>query len=161
MRGDEQINVLRELHAVEVAAEAIYRRQIWRVSGDLKEALVHAAENEKTHKDSLKKRIEELGGKPHFTRYPMYVAGSIMGFVASIFGMWAMMMSNIMFETQAVFDYNGFVRSVKLESESKELLKRFIQDEKDHITAWESFLWEENIELKTSPRIAAKAVAEA
>lgn len=144
MFGDKKISHLRELHALEVAAEAIYRRQIWRANGSLKESIKHAAENEKKHKDNILKLLEKLGGKPHLLRYPMYVVGSTSGFISSIFGKWAMMISNILFETQAVFDYKVFLKSDALDEESRELIKANINDEKDHIRVWESYLWGEN-----------------
>lgn len=78
MWGDRKITALQEMHAFEVAAEVIYRRQFWRGEGNFKESLVHAAENEKKHKDNLLKRLEELGAKPHFLRYPLYLVGSLM-----------------------------------------------------------------------------------
>jgi demethoxyubiquinone hydroxylase (CLK1/Coq7/Cat5 family) len=149
MRGDKRVNALRELHALEVAAEAIYRKQMWRTKGELKESLVHAADNEKKHKDSLRKRLDELGGKPHFIRYPMYLIGVVGGFLPSVFGRWAMMMGDILFETQAVFDYNGFLKEGGLDAKSKKMVSEFVADEKDHIMAWESYLWDEPLKKET------------
>ncbi len=129
---------------MEVAAETIYRHQLWRTSGDFRESLVHASENEKKHKDNILKLLLKLGGKPHFLRYPMYLVGLASGFVPAILGKWAMLMGNIVFETQAVFDYRGFLKSDALDDECRELIKANIKDEKEHIRVWESYLWEED-----------------
>ncbi len=141
--GNKQITALQEMHAFEVAAEVIYKRQFWRGEGDFKESLVHAAENEKKHKDNLLKRLEKLGAKPHFLRYPLYLIGTLMGIVPSIFGRWAMCMSNIIFENQAIYDYNDFVRAGHLDEDSRKLVEQNIEDEKDHVRTWEGYLWGE------------------
>ncbi len=141
MSGRRDVRALKEMHALEVAAETIYRRQMWRAHGKLKEALIHAAENEKKHKDELKKELDKAGVRPSVLRIPFYVFGLVAGFVPSVFGRWAMLMTNIMFETQAVYDYLHMIRVVKLTPAHKKMLERNIEDEKEHIITWETFLW--------------------
>jgi demethoxyubiquinone hydroxylase (CLK1/Coq7/Cat5 family) len=142
MRGKKNINALKEMHALEVAAETIYRRQMWRTSGELRKALIHASENEKKHRDELKAEILAAGAKPSLLRVPFYIFGTLAGFVPSLLGRWTMMMTNILFETQAVYDYLHMIRGVEHTPEHQKMLERNIEDEKEHIITWEAYLWE-------------------
>jgi len=144
MWGDRNVCALKELHALEVAAEAIYSRQIWRFDGDLKESLVHAKENEKKHKDSLMSQLEDHGSGPHIIRYPMLLFGTLTGLLPSIVGKWAILMGNIIFENQAVFDYKAFLDEGNLDEDARRLVEENIEDEKDHIRVWEGYLWGES-----------------
>lgn len=54
-----------------------------------------------------------------------------------------MCMGNITFENQAIYDYRDFVRAGHLDEESRKLVEQNIEDEKDHVRTWESYLWME------------------
>lgn len=139
-------DVLRALGALvnlEIMAVRIYRGQRWRLgrSEVTAEALEKAIAVEERHVSDFASRRQELGGSPSSFLSPFYgLAGWLIGFVPSLLGQRAALKIGIWVEERAVKDYQQFLDRVPFDDESRALLQRNQEDEREHIRMWEESL---------------------
>ncbi len=99
-----------------------------------------AIANEQEHADSLAACLERLGGRTSPLGFLFPIAGSLLGFVTTLMGKALLFKAAVWIEEHAVKDYGLYLDRVKFDSETVGLLQRIIEDEKRHITTWQSCL---------------------
>jgi demethoxyubiquinone hydroxylase (CLK1/Coq7/Cat5 family) len=127
---------------LEVMAVCIYRAQRWRLgrSEITAQALTKAIAIEERHERDLASRRQELGGSPSMLS-PFYaLAGWVIGFAPSILGQRAALKTGIWVEERAVKDYQQLLDRVPFDDESRALVQRNQEDEREHIRMWEESL---------------------
>jgi len=140
-------DVLRTFTAMvnlEVMAVRIYRGQRWRLgrSEITAERLANATAVEERHVRDLASRRQELGGSPSMLS-PFYaLVGWVIGFVPSLLGQRAALKTSIWVEERAVKDYQRLLDRVAFDDESRALVERNQEDEREHIRMWEESLGE-------------------
>jgi demethoxyubiquinone hydroxylase (CLK1/Coq7/Cat5 family) len=140
-------DVLRAFTAMvnlEVMAVRIYRGQRWRLgrSAITAERLANALAIEERHVRDLASRRQELGGSPSMLS-PFYaLVGWVIGFVPSLLGQRAALKTSIWVEERAVKDYQRLLDRVAFDDESRVLVERNQEDEREHIRMWGESLGE-------------------
>ena len=127
---------------LEVMAVRIYRGQRWRLgrSEITAKALAKAIAIEERHERDLASRRQELGGSPSLLS-PFYaLVGWLLGFVPSLLGQRAALKTGIWVEERAVKDYQRLLDRVPFDDESRALVQRNQEDEREHIKMWEESL---------------------
>ena len=127
---------------LEVMAVRVYRGQRWRLgrSEIAAEALAKALAIEERHVRDLASRRQELGGSSSLLS-PFYaLVGWLLGFVPSLLGQRAALKTSIWVETRAVKDYQRLLDRAPFDDESRALVQRNQEDEREHIRMWEESL---------------------
>jgi demethoxyubiquinone hydroxylase (CLK1/Coq7/Cat5 family) len=127
---------------LEIMAVRIYRGQRWRLgrSEIIAEALAKATAIEEKHERELASRRQELGGSPSMLS-PFYaLAGWLIGFLPSLLGQRAALKTGIWVEERAVKDYQQLLDRVPFDDESRALVERNQEEEREHIRMWEECL---------------------
>ena len=86
---------------------------------------------------NLKKRIIELENRPAGISVFFQMAGSILGTASRCFGKPLALKTDVAIEKRAVKDYSYFHRTLKLDEQTKQLIKNIIADEEEHIKNWQ------------------------
>ena len=142
MATSDVLRAFRAMVNLEVMAVRIYRGQRWRLgrSEITAEALAVAIAIEERHERDLASRRQELGGSPSMLS-PFYaLAGWVIGFVPSILGQRTALKTGIWVEERAVKDYQRLLDQVPFDDESRALVQRNQEDEREHIRMWEESL---------------------
>ena len=142
MATSEVLRALGALVNLEIMAVRIYRGQRWRLgrSEITADALAKAIAIEERHVRDLVSRRQELGGSPSMLS-PFYaLAGWLIGFVPSLLGQRAALKTGIWVEERAVKDYQQLLDRVPFDDESRALVQRNQEDEREHIRMWEECL---------------------
>ena len=142
MATSDVLRAFRAMVNLEVMAVRIYRGQRWRLgrSEITAEALAVAIAIEERHERDLASRRQELGGSPSMLS-PFYaLAGWVIGFVPSILGQRTALKTGIWVEERAVKDYQRLLDQVPFDDESRALVERNQEDEREHIRMWEESL---------------------
>lgn len=126
------------MYGMERFAKAIYRVQ----KGSFKnkaifEKLTYAVDNEQQHALKLRDRITELGSTPSRLAFLLQIAGSLLGGLSRCAGKVLALKTNTAIEKRAVKDYGYFLRTLKLDDKTKQLIKNIITDEELHIRNWQ------------------------
>jgi demethoxyubiquinone hydroxylase (CLK1/Coq7/Cat5 family) len=119
-------------------ATAIYRVQ----KGGFKnkaifEKLSYAVDNEQEHAFKLRSRITELGNAPSRLSFLFQIFGSLLGGLSRCFSKTLALKTDTAIEKRAVKDYGYFLRTLKLDDTTKQLIKSIITDEELHIRNWQ------------------------
>jgi len=144
MATSDVLGALRALVNLEIMAVRIYRGQRWRLgrSEITAEALAEAIAVEERHVRELDSRRQELGGSRSMLS-PFYAAaGWLIGFIPSLLGQRAALKTGIWVEERAVRDYQRLLDRVPFDDESRALVERNQEDEREHIRMWEESLAE-------------------
>lgn len=142
MAARDLLRAFRAMVNLEVMAVRIYRGQRWRLgrSQITAEALGNAIATEERHERELASRRQELGGSPSMLS-PFYaLAGWVVGFVPSLLGQRAALQTSIWVEERAVKDYQKLLDRVAFDDQSRALIERNQEDEREHIRMWEESL---------------------
>lgn len=134
------LKALRALVNVESMAVQIYRAQTWRLGGQplIAEKLSHAIAVEREHRENLEARLKELGGRPPILKLPYALAGwALLGFVPAILGKMALLKADIWVEEKAVRDYRAFLAKTPFDDQTRALVAKNMEDEKEHIRYWQ------------------------
>jgi demethoxyubiquinone hydroxylase (CLK1/Coq7/Cat5 family) len=126
------------MYSMERFATAIYRVQ----KGGFKnktifEKLTYAVDNERQHALKLRSRIFELGNTPSRLAFLFQIAGCLLGGLSRCFSKTLALKTDTAIEKRAVKDYGYFLRSLKLDDTTKQLIKSIITDEELHIRHWQ------------------------
>ena len=126
------------MYSMERFATAIYRVQ----KGGFKnraifEKLTYAVDNEQQHALKLKSRITELRVTPSRLSFLFQIAGSLLGGLSRCVGKTLALKTDTAIEKRAVTDYGYFLRTLKLDDTTKQLIKSIITDEELHIRNWQ------------------------
>ena len=132
---------LQRIQNMERFATRIYRTRT-RVFADKEsmDKLRAAIANEQEHADSLAACLERLGGRTSPLGFLFPIAGVFLGFITTLMGKALLFKAAVWIEERAVKDYGLYLKRVKFDSETVDLLQRIIEDEKRHITTWQSCL---------------------
>ena len=138
MRAD--ILGLKYFCALEHMAVEIYLSQLWRFRGTEVEKIIQdSADNEATHRDKLIRRLKDKGSQPPLLRYLFILMGkTIFGAFPALMGKWAIYTANILFERMAVWEYGEFLDRIKLDEESRALLRELREDEVRHVATYKA-----------------------
>jgi len=142
MATSDVLRAFRAMVNLEIMAVRIYRGQRWRLgrSEITAEPLAKAITIEERHERDLASRRRELGGSPSMLS-PFYaLAGWVIGFAPSILGQRAALKTSIWVEERAVKDYQRLLDRVPFDDESRALVQRNQEDEREHIRMWEESL---------------------
>jgi len=142
MARRDVLRAFRAMVNLEVMAVRIYRAQRWRLgrSEVTAEALAKAIAVEERHERDLASRRQELGGSPSMLS-PFYaLVGWLIGFVPSLLGQRAALKTGIWVEERAVKDYQRLLDRVPFDDESRALVQRNQEDEREHIRMWQESL---------------------
>ena len=135
---DEIMHSLRKMHNIERLATEVYRAQIPAFpEKEIADRLSAAMINEQEHTDSLKARIEELGGTTSWLGFFFQMAGKLWGLATRLLGKMSILKADIWLERKAVADYGDFLKRVDFDEKSTALIQKNIEDEKAHIKRWE------------------------
>ena len=135
---DEVLSALRKMHNFERFAKEIYGTQIRAFSEqEIADRLTTARDNEQEHANSLRIRIEELGGSTSCMGFFFQMAGRILGFSTTMLGKMRLFKIDVWIEKRAVRDYGDFLQKVDFDEKSRSLIEKNIEDEKVHIKTWE------------------------
>jgi len=140
MADRDVLRALRALVNVESMAVQIYRAQTWRFGGRpaIAEKLTHAIAVEREHRENLEARLKELGGRPPLLKLPYAIAGWLMmGFTPALFGKMALLKVDIWVEQKAVKDYTAFLEKTPFDEQTRALVEKNREDEKEHIQYWQ------------------------
>ena len=140
MADRDVLRALRALVNVESMAVQIYRAQTWRFGGKpaIAEKLAHAITVEREHKENLEARLKDLGGGPSILRYAYAIAGWLMmGFLPALFGKMVLLRADIWVEEKAVKDYTAFLDKTPFDEQTRALVEKNREDEKEHIWYWQ------------------------
>jgi demethoxyubiquinone hydroxylase (CLK1/Coq7/Cat5 family) len=119
-------------------ATAIYRVQKGGFKNEaIFEKLTYAIDNEQQHALKLKNRITELGNTPSRLAFLFQVAGSMLGCLSRCFGKKLALKADTAIEKRAVKDYGYFLRTLKLDDTTMQLIMNIITDEELHIRNWQ------------------------
>jgi demethoxyubiquinone hydroxylase (CLK1/Coq7/Cat5 family) len=134
---NKEICSLNFMYSMERFATAIYRVQ----KGGFKnrvifEKLTYAVDNEQ-HALKIKSRITELGVTPSRLSFLFQIAGSMLGGLSRYFTKTLALKADTAIENRAVKDYGYFLRTLKLDDTTKQLIKSIITDEVLHIRNWQ------------------------
>ena len=134
------------MYSMERFATSIYRFQksVFKEAA-INEKMIYAVDNESQHASKLRKRIIELNYTPFKLAFLFQMAGTILGCVSKYFGKGLALKIDVLIEKRAVKDYSYFLKTLKLDDETKVLLKNIIADEEVHIKNWQ-----DSIKLLTS-----------
>ena len=126
------------MYSMERFATAIYRVQ----KGGFKnqaifEKLTYAVDNEQQHALKLRSRITELGNITSRLAFLFQIAGSLLGGLSRCFSKTLALKTDTAIEKRAVTDYGYFLRTLKLDDTTKQLIKSIIADEELHIRNWQ------------------------
>ncbi|MGQ9572751.1 MAG: demethoxyubiquinone hydroxylase family protein [Dehalococcoidia bacterium] len=136
------LNAFRAMINLEIMAVRIYRGQRWRLGRSelTAESLAKAIAIEERHVRDLVARRQELGDGSSLLS-PFYaLAGWVIGFVPSLLGQRAALKTGIWVEERAVKDYQSLLDRVPFDDDSRALVKRNQEDEREHIRMWEEAL---------------------
>ena len=126
------------MYSMERFATAIYRVQKSSFKNQaILEKLTYAVDNEQQHALKLRSRITELGVTPSNLSFLFQIAGSLLGGLSRCFSKTLALKIDTAIEKRAVKDYGYFLRSLKLDDTTKQLLKNIIADEELHIRNWQ------------------------
>ena len=126
------------MYSMERFATAIYRVQKGGFKNEaIFEKLTYAIDNEQQHALKLKNRITELGNTPSRLAFLFQVAGSMLGCLSRCFGKKLALKTDTAIEKRAVKDYGYFLRTLKLDDTTKQLIMNIITDEELHIRNWQ------------------------
>lgn len=126
------------MYSMERFATAIYRVQKGGFKNEaIFEKLTYAIDNEQQHALKLKNRITELGNTPSRLAFLFQVAGSMLGCLSRCFGKKLALKDDTAIEKRAVKDYGYFLRTLKLDDTTKQLIMNIITDEELHIRNWQ------------------------
>ena len=142
MATSDVLKAFRAMVNLEIMAVRIYRGQRWRLgrSEITAEALAKAIAIEERHVSDLASRRQELGGSPSMLS-PFYaLAGWLIGFLPSLLGQRAALKTGIWVEERAVKDYQQLLDRVPFDDESRALVERNQEEEREHIRMWEESL---------------------
>ena len=142
MTTSDVLKAFRAMVNLEIMAVRIYRGQRWRLgrSEITAEALAKATAIEERHVRDLSSRRQELGGSPSMLS-PFYaLAGWLIGFLPSLLGQRAALKTGIWVEERAVKDYQQLLDRVPFDDESRALVERNQEEEREHIRMWEESL---------------------
>jgi demethoxyubiquinone hydroxylase (CLK1/Coq7/Cat5 family) len=142
MATRDVLRAFRAMVNLEIMAVRIYRGQRWRLgrSEIIAEALAKATAIEERHERELASRRQELGGSPSMLS-PFYaVAGWLIGFLPSLLGQRAALKTGIWVEERAVKDYQQLLDRIPFDDESRALVERNQEEEREHIRMWEECL---------------------
>jgi bacterioferritin len=140
MADRDVIRALRALVNVECMAVQIYRAQTWRFGGRpaIAEKLAHAIAVEREHRENLGARLKDLGGAPSMLRYGYAIGGWLMmGFTPALFGKMALLRVDIWVEQKAVRDYTAFLDKTPFDEQTRALVEKNREDEKEHVRYWQ------------------------
>jgi bacterioferritin len=140
MADKDVLKALRALVNVESMAVQIYRAQTWRFRGRpaIAEKLTHAIAVEREHRENLAARLQDLGGGPSILRFAYAIAGWLMmGFIPALFGKMALLRADIWVEEKAVRDYTAFLDKIPFDEQTRALVEKNREDEKEHIQYWQ------------------------
>jgi len=119
-------------------ATAIYRVQKGRFKNKtISEKLTYAVDNEQQHALRLRSRIIELGNTPSRLSFLFQIAGSLLGALSRCFSGTLALKTDTAIENRAVKDYGYFLRTLKLDDTTKQLIRSIITDEELHIRNWQ------------------------
>jgi demethoxyubiquinone hydroxylase (CLK1/Coq7/Cat5 family) len=99
--------------------------------------MINAVDNESQHASNLKNRITELKYILTSLSFLFRIAGSTLGFLSKVSGKMLALKIDVLIEKRAVKDYSYFLRTLKLDDETKMLIKNIITDEELHIKNWQ------------------------
>jgi bacterioferritin len=139
MADRDVLKALRAMLNLEAMAVQIYRAQTWRFRGQqaIADKLDDAIAVEREHRDNLEARMKELGGAAPMLRFAYAIVGWVMGFVPAVLGKIPLLRADIWVEEKAVKDYTAFLDKAPLYDQSRALVEKNIEDEKEHIRYWQ------------------------
>jgi len=130
---------------VESLAVQTYRAQTWRVRGQpaIAEKLNDAMAVEREHRDNLEARVRELGGAAPSLRHAYSLIGwLVIGFIPALLGKLALLRVDIWTEEKAVKDYTAFLEKTPFDEETRALVEKNREDEREHIRYWQESIAE-------------------
>jgi rubrerythrin len=134
------LKALRALVNVESMAVQIYRAQTWRLRGQplIAQKMSDAIAMEREHRENLEARLKELDGRTPILKLPYALAGWVLlGFIPSVFGKVALLKADIWVEEKATRDYSAFLEKTPFDDQTRALLEKNREDEKEHIRYWQ------------------------
>ena len=133
------INSLKFMYNMERFATEIYRTQRSAFTEkEIADMLGAAVENEQQHADSLQGRIIELKSNPSRLGFLFQVTGKLLSLKTRIFGKLFMLKTDILIEKRAIKDYRSFLKKVKFDEKSVDLIEIIIRDEERHVCNWQN-----------------------
>jgi len=79
-----------------------------------------------------------MGGATPMLRYAYAIVGWLMmGFIPALFGKMALLKVDIWVEEKAVRDYTAFLEKTPFDDQTRTLLEKNREDEKEHIRYWQ------------------------
>lgn len=140
-RERKTADVLRSMYNLEVMATEIYRTQQGAFSSPEEKSLMKdAAENEKLHRESFRRLLEQRGGNPTAMRHLFRFAGQLLGRTTSLLGRGMVLRADAAFEKKAFGDYGKFLATTSFSEEEKDFVERFRDDERRHMENWKGML---------------------
>lgn len=131
------------MHRFETAAAEIYKRQVGVFSRiGKKDECITAYQNERNHKEEIKRKILERGSTPSLFSYLFFIGGFFLGLFSSLLGIEKVLQMNINLEQKAVLDYEKSLNTVPFEPGTKALVEKILLDEKRHIELWKRLIQE-------------------
>lgn len=98
--------------------------------------LIDASVNERGHVEKLRAQIKTLHGHVYPFGFLFQLMGIVLGLITRMCGKRNIFKADIFVETRAVTDYNSFIRNVKFDESTVELIRTIIKDEEEHILRW-------------------------
>ena len=108
------------------------------IEKEIADMLGAAVENEQQHADSLQGRIIELKSNPSRLGFLFQVTGKLLSLKTRIFGKLFMLKTDILIEKRAIKDYRSFLKKVKFDEKSVDLIEIIIRDEERHVCNWQN-----------------------
>jgi demethoxyubiquinone hydroxylase (CLK1/Coq7/Cat5 family) len=81
---------------------------------------------------NLRSRIIELGNTPSRRAFLFQITGCLLGGLSRCIGKTLALKTDIAIEKRAVKDYGYFIRTLKLDDKTKQLIKNIITDRTTH-----------------------------
>lgn len=131
---------LRTLHTLELMALNIYKFQITRNDSELNRYLIGAMCNEMSHYQDFQVKLYEYGWRPNPFRWMFWIVGFCFGFFSRIFGRKMLLRTGIWVETLAVKHYGQLLQDIEWDDDSRIMIERDWNNEKDHVSRWKHFL---------------------
>ncbi len=125
------------MHCMERFATQIYLTQKGSFKGQpMAQKLTDASDNEREHVQKLQTCIKKLNGTVYPLGWLFQSMGVIIGLSSRVFSRQSLFKADTLVETRAVKDYSSFIKKVKFDTETIEVIRAIIADEEKHINNW-------------------------
>jgi demethoxyubiquinone hydroxylase (CLK1/Coq7/Cat5 family) len=131
---------LRTLHTLELMAQNIYKFQLTKNDSELNRYLIAAMCNEMSHYQDFQVKLYEYGWRPNPLRWMFWIVGFCFGFFSKMLGRRWVLKTAVWVESLAVKHYGELLRDIEWDDETRTVVERDWDNEKEHVKRWKSLL---------------------